>query len=112
MLSEQSLDMSCSSIKHAQSPHSAVCRCSIIFLNFAKLGGILRITYILKYTLNLFFIDNGKGLPHFKFAPLDYGYSGVFFQKYKVTGNPTLLVAPCFCLKFGMSKMIEIDLDL
>ncbi len=30
------------------------------------------------YTLNLFFIDNEKGIPHFEFAPLDYGYSGVY----------------------------------
>ncbi len=51
-------------------------------------------------------------MPHFKFAPLDYGYSGVYLQKCKVTGNPTLLAALSFCLKDGMSKMIEIDLDL
>ncbi len=65
-----------------------------------------------KYTLNLCFIDNEKGIPHFKFAPLDYGYSGVYFQKCKVTGHPTLFVALSFCLKVGMSKMTEIDLDL
>ncbi len=64
------------------------------------------------FTLKLFFIDTEKGLPHFKFAPLDYHYSGVYLQKYKVTGIPTLLVALSFCLKVGMSKIIEIGLDL
>ncbi len=64
------------------------------------------------YTLNVFFIDNEKGIPNFKFTPLDYGYSGVYLQKYKVTGNITLLIALSFCLKVGMSKMIEIDNDL
>ncbi len=44
---------------------------------------------------------------HFKFS-----YSGVYLQKCKVTGNPILLVVLSFCLKVGMSKMIEIDLDL
>ncbi len=43
-----------------------------------------------------------------KFAPLDYGYSGVYLQKCKVT----LLIALSFCLIVGMSKMIEIDLDI
>ncbi len=43
---------------------------------------------------------------------LDYGYSGVYLQEYKVTGIPTLLVALSFCLKVGMSKIIEIGLDL
>ncbi len=37
--------------------------------------------YWKKYTLNLFFIDNEKGIPHFKFARFDYGYSGVYLQK-------------------------------
>ncbi len=64
-----------------------------------------------KITLNLFFIDNEKGIPHFKFVALDYGYSDVYLTKCKVTGIPTLLVALSFCLKVGMSKMIEIDLD-
>ncbi len=50
--------------------------------------------------------------PHFKFSLLDYGYSGVYLQKCKVTGNPTLLIASCFGLNVGMSKIIEIDLDL
>ncbi len=48
--------------------------------------------------------NNEKGIPHFKFAPLDYGYSGVYLQKCKVTGNPTLPIALLFCLKVGMSK--------
>ncbi len=48
--------------------------------------------------------------PHFKFAPLDYGYLGVYLQKCKVTGNPTLLIALLFCLKVGMSKIIKIDI--
>ncbi len=52
-----------------------------------------------------------KGIPHFKFVALDYGYSGVYLQKCIVTGIPALLVALSFCLKVGMSKMIEIDLD-
>ncbi len=56
------------------------------------------------YTFYLFFIDIEKGIPHFKFALLDYRYSGIYLQKCKVTGNPTLLVASCFCLKVGMSK--------
>ncbi len=56
------------------------------------------------YTFYLFFIDNERGIPHFKFAPLDYGYSGVYLQKCEVTGNPTLLIALLFCLKVGMSK--------
>ncbi len=51
-----------------------------------------------------FFIDNEKRIPHFKFAPLDYDYSGVYRQKCKVTGNPTLLIALLFCFKVGMSK--------
>ncbi len=29
------------------------------------------------YTFYLFYIDNEKRIPHFKFAPLDYGYSGL-----------------------------------
>ncbi len=49
------------------------------------------------YTL-IFFIDNAKRIPHFKFAPLDYGYSGVYLQKCKVSGNRTLVVASSFCL--------------
>ncbi len=56
------------------------------------------------YTFYLFFIDIEKVMPHLKFAPLDYGYSRVYIQKYKVTGNPTLLVASCFSLKVGLSK--------
>ncbi len=56
------------------------------------------------YTFYLFFIDNEKGIPHFKFAPLDYGYSGVYLQKCEVIGNPTLFIALLFCLKVGMSK--------
>ncbi len=58
----------------------------------------------IKITFYLFFIDNEKGIPHFKSAPLDYGYSGVYLQKCKVTGNPTLLIVLLFCLKIGMSK--------
>ncbi len=50
------------------------------------------------------FIDNEKGIPHFKFAPLDYGYSGVYLQNCEVTGNPTLFIALLFCLKVDMSK--------
>ncbi len=57
-------------------------------------------------------VDNEKGIPLFKFARIDYGYSGVYLQKCKVTGNPTLIAALNFCLNVGMSKMIEIDLDL
>ncbi len=38
----------------------------------------------------IFFIDNEKGIPLFKFAALDYGYSGFYLKKCKVTGNPTL----------------------
>ncbi len=35
-------------------------------------------TNVKKITLNVFFIDDVKGIPHFKFAPLDYyGCSGV-----------------------------------
>ncbi len=57
------------------------------------------------YTFFKFFlIDNEKGIPYFKFAPLDYGYSGVYLQTCKVTRNPTLLIALFFCLKVGMSK--------
>ncbi len=56
------------------------------------------------YTFYLFLIDNEKGILHFKFAPLDYGYSSVYLQKCKATGNPTLSVASCFCVKIGMSK--------
>ncbi len=29
----------------------------------------------------VFFIDNENGIPSFIFAPLDYGYSGVYLQK-------------------------------
>ncbi len=35
-------------------------------------------------TLNLFFIDNEKGIPHFKFAPLEYGYSDVYLHLHKM----------------------------
>ncbi len=60
--------------------------------------------YLFIITFYLFLIDNEKGIPHFKFASLDYGYSGVYLQKCKVTENPTLLIALLFCLKVGMSK--------
>ncbi len=43
------------------------------------------------YTLNLFFIDNEKGIPHFYFDSLGYGYSDVYLQKCKLTGNLSLL---------------------
>ncbi len=56
------------------------------------------------YTFYLFFIDNEKGIPHFKFAPLYYAYSGVYLQKCEITGNPTLFITLLFCLKVGMSK--------
>ncbi len=42
--------------------------------------------------------------PHYKFAPLDFGYSGVYLQKCKVTGKPTLLISLLFRRKVGMSK--------
>ncbi len=45
------------------------------------------------YIFYLFFIDNEKRIQHFKFVPLDYGCSGVYLQKCKVTGNPTFLIA-------------------
>ncbi len=60
----------------------------------------------------LFFIDNGKGTQHFKFDPLDYAYSGVYLQKCKATGNPTLLLHQAFALKLVYQKMFECDLDL
>ncbi len=50
----------------------------------------------------LFFSGNEKGISHFKFVPLDYDYSGVYFQKCLVSGNPTLPIALLFCLKVGM----------
>ncbi len=53
-------------------------------------------------TFYLFFIDNKKGIAHFKLAPLDYGYSGVYRQQCKVTGNPMLFIALFFCLKFAI----------
>ncbi len=75
-------------------------------LLFCYLFIIFKINCEKNYILNLFFIDNEKGIPHFKFAPLE----GIYLQKCKVTGNPTLLIAPCFCLKFGMSEIIDLDL--
>ncbi len=68
-------------------------------------------TIVKKITLFLFFfIDNEKGIPHFKFAPLNYGYSGVYLHKCRVTGNQTLLIALLFCLKVGMSKITKLTL--
>ncbi len=58
-----------------------------------------------KYTLNLFFIDNEKGIAHFKLASLDNGYSGVYLQKCKVTGNPTLLVVLYNMYKPSINKV-------
>ncbi len=77
-------------------------KCDLLFYLFIIFPKIVK---------KIHFIDNEKGIPHYKFAPLDYGYSGVYIKKCKVTGNPTLLIASCFCLKVCMSKMIEIDLD-
>ncbi len=55
-----------------------------------------------KLTFYSFFINNEKGNPHFKLAPLDYGYSSVYLQKCETTGNPTLLVESSFYLNVGM----------
>ncbi len=74
-------------------------KCGLFYLFY-----IFQKYYEKNYTFYLFFIDNEKGIPHFKFARLHYGYSGVYLQKCKVTGNPTLLIALIFCLKVGMSK--------
>ncbi len=62
-------------------------------------------TIVKKLHFLLFFIVNEKCIPHFKFAPLDYGCSGVYLQKCKVTGNPISLIALLFCLKVAMSKL-------
>ncbi len=56
------------------------------------------------YSFYLYFIDNEKGISHFKFASLDYDCSGIYLQKCKATGNQTLFVASSFSLKVGMSK--------
>ncbi len=41
---------------------------------------------IVKKITHLFiFIDNEQGILHFKFAPLDYGFTGVYLQKCQVT---------------------------
>ncbi len=47
---------------------------------------------------------------YFKIAPLDNSCN--YVQNCKATGTPKLLAASCFCLKFGMSKKCECDLDL
>ncbi len=81
-------------------------------IHWGKLKMWVIILFIHHFSKNLWtklhflfiFIDNEKGIPHFKFAPLDYGYSGVYRQKCKSTGNPTSFIALCFCLKVGMSK--------
>ncbi len=55
-----------------------------------------------KNTFYLFCIDNENVSHILNLHPLDYGYLGVYLQKCKVTGNPTLLIALLFCLKVGM----------
>ncbi len=52
--------------------------------------------YRKNHTFYLFLLVMKKDIPHFKFAQLDNGYSGVYLQKCKTTRNPTLLIESSF----------------
>ncbi len=54
------------------------------------------------------FIDDEKSIPHFKFAPLDYGYSGVYLQKWKMETQHCLLHW-AFALKLVCQKLLKLS---
>ncbi len=65
------------------------------------------------HTCYLFFIDNGKGTPHLKFAPLDYGNSDVFtFENVKQLETQHCSLHQGFVLKLVYQKLFECDLDI
>ncbi len=54
-------------------------------------------------------INDSKMSPNpSNYHPVDYGYSDVYLQICKVTGNPTLLVALSFALKLVCQKWLKL----
>ncbi len=49
---------------------------------------------------------------NFKIVPLDYCCSGYYLPNVKAITSTTLFATASFCLKIGMSKMFECDLDI
>lgn len=86
----------------------AILNCGLFFILLMHDFHTIVKQIIILYVLGRF-IDNEKGIEHFKIVQSAYSLSGVFLQHCEATGSPTLFAPSSSCVTVTISfKMIRV----